>query len=325
MSYGVTLGSIRYFWLLVGVGLCVACSSGDDSAAIETNGPDPQCPGCYVVNATITANKLEIFVGGYVGESQRGFVRHYAAGAWGTIIDSDEVGAVSALWADQDALFVAAFSGVRRIDLHGFKSESFDVAGGALWGSASDDVFVLDKGLIHHFDGNAWQQQALDLGSPGSLTGSSATDVYALDDDGKLAHFDGHAWAALSTKPPAPPLDLWSVTAHDLLAVSGEDTGGRDTTGRIMRYDGKRWKVLHEAPGDVLLGVAAAGDHLVYAVGGSHRDGSGVDPIVWRFDGTDFTRHVLPGDAFLWDVFCDARGACHACGTDNMFVDLSEL
>jgi hypothetical protein len=317
------LGSTRPSCLLVIVGLCAACS-GDDSAAVETKGPDPQCSGCYVVNATITANASALFIGGYMGENLSGFVRHYADGAWGTIIESDQLGAVSSLWADQHALFIAASGGMRRIELDGFKGESFDVGGGRLWGSASDDVFALDEGLVHHFDGDAWQDAALDLGSPRALTGSSANDVYALDHDGKLAHFDGHAWAALPIQPPAPPLDLWSMTAHDLLAVSGDDTGDRNTTGRIMRYDGERWKVLHEAPGDALLGVAAASDRLVYAVGGSRRNDR-VDPIVWRFDGTEFTRHVLPGDAFLWDVFCAARGACHAVGTDNMFVDLGRL
>jgi hypothetical protein len=145
-----------------------------------------------------------------------------------------------------------------------------------------------------------------------------------LDSTGGIEHFDGTAWAAVAEQAPAAPTDLWAVAGDDVLAVAGTDNGSTNVTGRIMRYRGGRWQVLHEAPHDVLLGVAAARRGRIYAVGGSHR-GSRVDPVVWRFDGKTFTRHVLPGDAFLWDVFCGADDACRAVGTDNTFVDLEHL
>jgi hypothetical protein len=63
----------------------------------------------------------------------------------------------------------------------------------------------------------------------------------------------------------------------------------------------------------------------VYAVGAT-AEGGDAHPLVWRFDGERWTRRVITTrSVFLWDVFCDSRGACHAAGTDNTFLNLDDL
>jgi hypothetical protein len=61
----------------------------------------------------------------------------------------------------------------------------------------------------------------------------------------------------------------------------------------------------------------------VYAAGGAHNADGNADAVLWRFDGQEWIRIVLPDThAFLWDLLCDAEGACYAAGTAKTFVAL---
>ncbi len=76
-----------------------------------------------------------------------------------------------------------------------------------VWGSASDDVFVVGTGaLVMHFDGATWTTAPPPVPPSTQLTtvsGTSGTDVWAVGGygNGRAAHFDGATWTDLSPNP----------------------------------------------------------------------------------------------------------------------------
>lgn len=305
--------------------LSAACSSlAERPPHIDTRAPAPGCGDCFVVNASMSGAGSNLFIGGYT-ELDGGVIRRFKRGGWDTLLDSSQLGDVRQLWATDDALYFVARAGVHRMDLEKSIPQKLDVEGSAVWSAGSDDVVVLSEEASHHFDGNDWTDHPLAIGKPAALSGSSRSDLYALGDDGRIAHLEGEAFELLGEQPPSPANDIWN-TGDVLLAVSGDDRGDRKTgPGAIMRFVDGQWSVLHEAPLDALLAVASAGPDRIYAVGATRANG-GAHPVIWRGDGDHWKRRVITTiEAFLWDVWCDADANCHASGTDNVFLDLSDF
>jgi hypothetical protein len=307
---------------------CAGCESLEDRSP-EHEAGDPPCDGCYVVNAAITGWGERIFVGGYFGENQTGLVREARDGAWGQVADPSGLHDVRQLWASEHALFFAALDGVRQVDLDNGKVKKIqdrDFESSVVWGSGPDDVVVVDRETVQRFDGNDWTESAFTSGSPDAISGQSSSDLFVLDLDGQVSHSDGGDFALLDAQPPMAPNDIWAADGS-VLAVAGDDNGGGSNgPGAIMRYDGERWAVLQDAPSDALLGIAAGSDgDPVFAVGATNEN-TNVHAVVWRFAKAKWSRHVLQDvSAYLWDVWCSDDDACFAVGTDNTFIDLSEL
>jgi len=308
---------------------CVGCESFEDRSPSNKAG-EPPCSDCYVVNAAISGWGDRIFVGGYFGESQIGLVRELHDGSWGQVADPSKLHDVRQLWASEHTLFFSAREGMRQVDLDsGEVSEIPSVVREPtlVWGSGPDDIVLVDHNSVRRFDGNEWTEAESPFGAPSTIIGRSSSDLFLLL-GGLVAHSDGGAFELVAHQPlmQIAPNDIWDAGGF-LLAVSGKDNGGGSTgPGAITRYDGERWTVLQEAPDDALLGIAGGSDgDLVFAVGATN-ESTQVHAVVWRFAKAKWTRHVLQNvSAFLWDVWCSDEGACYAVGTDNTFIDLSEL
>ena len=100
------------------------------------------------------------------------------------------------------------------------------------WGSAKNDWFAVgEKGLIMHYDGQAWTPMnsgvTVDLND---VWGSDSSNVFAVGKSGTIVHYDGTSWSNMA-----------AVTTQDLNCVSG--TGPYDVyfggdSGTILHYDG---------------------------------------------------------------------------------------
>jgi hypothetical protein len=297
------------------------CSSTDPGNATNLS-PDVDCGGCYVVNAVLTGNGPDLFVGGYIDSGEIGFVRRFENRAWSTVSESARLGSVRSLWAGPDAqLYLIAGDKAQHIDLVERELTDLRVEGTVIFGFG-DEIFVLGEGTAHHIAGEERDELALDIGTPAAITGLSSSSLYALGSDSRLAHYDGESWTELDHDLEELQ-DIVALDGDELYAVGGRDTpDGSAPAGSIARYDGDAWHVEQDARGDVLLGIAAASAQDVFAVGG-RRDGDSVRPVVWHFDGDRWSRREVEGvDAFLWDVWCSPSGTCYAAGTDNAFIEL---
>jgi hypothetical protein len=277
-----------------------------------------------VVNAALAADGASLFVGSYTDHVERVLIRRLEHGVWQTLLDTKKSGGVHQLWAADGALWVATLDNVHGLDLERNALTSLGVEGRLVWAEA-DRLLVFDARVVREKRGDSWANQPLPLDAPVAVSSNADGGPWLLGDDGAIARETDGTFTLLDEPAPHKPNDIWAEP-DALLAVSGDDHGsGRTGPGAIMRWSADGWQVLKEAPHDALLGVTSAGPDRIFAVGGTGEDGP-PRPVIWRFDGAHWTRRVLPGvDAFLWDVLCDASGACYASGTDNTFVDLDAL
>src|SRR4051794_26615992 len=123
---------------------CLACDSFASSPnSPATRAPKLDCGDCFVVNAALATRGESVFVGGYVGDTNRGVLRRFADSAWKNL----ELGAVSAilqLSAAEDGVYLSAEGRAHRLDLATDTLEALDARGARVWASASDDVLVFD-------------------------------------------------------------------------------------------------------------------------------------------------------------------------------------
>ncbi len=94
----------------------------------------------------------------------------------------------------------------------------------AVWGSASNDVYVVgelnpgqpDSGRVYRYDGTSWQQLATvgNIPRPGGIGGSAGDDIWvSLGSAGALLHY------APDTVPPSPSL---SLSMYAGVTISGQ-------------------------------------------------------------------------------------------------------
>jgi len=110
----------------------------------------------------------------------------------------------------------------------------------AVWGSSTDDVFVVGgtptKGEIYHYDGSGWSAMKVpQVSLIVWVYGFASDDVYAVGLDGGIVHYDGTDWTKLDSPTTE---DLWGVwgSASDDLWIVGGNVGEGDAI--ILHYDG---------------------------------------------------------------------------------------
>lgn len=114
------------------------------------------------------------------------------------------------LWVAPDGdVWVTMEYGVVKRAHAGGAFETIDVAPaqrplsalGAIWGTASDDVWISGRpGRMFHWDGAAFTESATGtVKSGGNLWGTSKTDAWIGGYDGTLVHWDGTAWRVVDT------------------------------------------------------------------------------------------------------------------------------
>ena len=152
-----------------------------------------------------------------------------------------------------------------------------------VWGSASDDVWVVATGVsrngpsapystILHWDGSDWlaadwfraSEADAATGPQASLYaiwGSGADDVWTVGSSGITVHWNGTGWSAPDSITSADLRAVWGSTTQDVWAVG--------SGGTILHYDGKEWLATPSATTADLLAVWGSSADSVWAVGAS--------------------------------------------------------
>lgn len=114
-------------------------------------------------------------------------------------------------------------------------------AKGSVWGAATDDVYVSDRDMLLHWDGDAWTE--VDGVAGGPIWGTGASDVWVLDGYDAISHHDGDSWDTVPTA--GAPTAIWGASPDDLWA------GGSET---MTHYDGASWNEVLDLDRDDHLG-----------------------------------------------------------------------
>jgi len=170
----------------------------------------------------------------------------------------------------------------------------------AIWGSASDDVYVIgDFGAVLHYDGNRWEKTVIDTDIQLlDIWGSGKNDIYIVgrtnSGDETTFHFAGSDWHEVRLDywdnvpdSSVPFLGIDPTSVYWPIAVYGTSPQDVFITGSasILHFDGSSWKSVQSEsaldPFAAWLDVFGCGPDQVYALGRS----AGTR-ILFRFDRT---------------------------------------
>lgn len=150
-------------------------------------------------------------------------------------------------------------------------------------GDRSDDLWAIGSGFVYHWDGWSWQSSLTVPNGVAAVTARSP-HAWAIDGDGLLHFFDGVAWNAMGDRlvPPGSTLVDVEAQAHgsetDVWAVvAGERESylvARDGAGRWSRVPETTlpWRGLLQLSGSSHDDVWAFGSHALRHDGTAFRD-----------------------------------------------------
>lgn len=247
-------------------------------------------------------------------------------------------------------------------------ARKLDVDRGALlsvWGPAPDDVWAVggqqgsateSAGVLLHFDGAAWTEQALPAGTPMlHWVFGVEGEVWTVGRDGAVLRREGAAWVAESSGVETVLWGVWGPGEELLWAVGGDGvddaplllrraegvwapeplpatgastglfkvwgTGASDVTavgdrGLALHHDGATWTVQETGDLADLISVWGRGPGEQVAVGGR------ANGRVARWDGAAWTGETLsvPGLSGVW---MDREGAATVVGMQGTIFELA--
>lgn len=175
-----------------------------------------------------------------------------------------------------------------------------------VWGSASDNVFVVGIGGIHHYNGVAWSH--VPSGMPtepvlNAIWGNSANDVFAVGEAGVILHYDGSTWGQMTTGTYHAFYGVGGSSSDDVFAVG--------FMGLLYHFDGVMWSPIASGTTQHLYDVWASSPTDVFVVGG----------VALHYDGNEWSQMGLPGGRGIWgasptDVYATYGGrVMHYDGT----------
>lgn len=138
-----------------------------------------------------------------------------------------------------------------------------------VWGTAPDNVYAVGGDGVFHFNGESWSQEDLpDQYGGVAVWGSSSEDVFVVGYGDRILHFNGSDWEFMEL-PVGDDLvweDVWGASSSDVFVVGYEYAGSYPA--RAAHYDGNEWSMmLVDDEWDRLFGVWGTAPDDVYAVG----------------------------------------------------------
>lgn len=170
----------------------------------------------------------------------------------------------------------------------------------SIWGSSSDDVFLVgaDDGtgpVVLHWDGATWSR--LQTGSTGDLW-------WVWSDGGDTVFMSGEGGRMLTWSRSAGTFDeqvitnaayklfgIWGASATDVYSVGGDVNGNLD--GVVLHFDGSTWTEVANAP----LGSDGVSRRQAFKVWGAASDDVwvvGTGALVMHWDGATWTPFPEP-------------------------------
>jgi hypothetical protein len=210
----------------------------------------------------------------------------------------------------RDNVWVVGNSGLlRRFNGLDWSSPASPLGGGhllAVWGTASNNVYLAGSTSIVRYNGSSWTTVWTGAHNPSDLWGSGSDDVYALAYNGPgqrnvLLHYNGTApWTEVTLPQGLPILfgltgagssDVFLVGAagqilhgsagsgftvmtsgvigslYDVWAAAPDDVWAVGEDGLLLHYDGVSWSLGPQATLATLYAVWGAGPGDVFAAG----------------------------------------------------------
>ncbi len=181
---------------------------------------------------------------------------------------------------------------------------------GAIWASASDDIWMVGSyASIFHFDGAAWEQWGqLEAGADfEAVWGASAASPWLAGQNGLGYAFNASSWEAITGLSQMDVYGIWGVDANDVWAVGSSKFGSQ---GYVSHYDGIGWEDSYLSSLDTFYAIWGAAWNDIWAVGAYG--------YIYHYDGTDWTMHTKPTTNSLygiWGLGADNVWAVGAAGT----------
>jgi hypothetical protein len=145
----------------------------------------------------------------------------------------------------------------------------------SIWGSGPNDIFAVGgitqsspwSGMLLHYDGLTWKQQADSSGNSEelwSVWGTGSTNVYAVGRSGVILNYKGATWTQMFTGTKEHLRGVWGTSATNVYAVG--------VKGTVLHYNGSgiTWTpVVTSIPADVDLSkIWGTSPDNIYVVGG---------------------------------------------------------
>ena len=116
----------------------------------------------------------------------------------------------------------------------------------AIWPGDANDLFCLDYGIVHRYDGNEWSYTRIPNGMSDYFIAEN--ELILRDWHNHVWISDGTTWSEVDTLPALPPNPYYTdYTA--LAGTSDHDIYAAASDGSILRYDGNEWNNLREPDG----------------------------------------------------------------------------
>jgi hypothetical protein len=224
----------------------------------------------------------------WISAGASGDVERYDGSTWSVLLEGLGSGA-GPLWVDQTAVAVAPAVIDEEVSVRRWfgagegpllvpNGDWLDVwAGRDDWIAVGTDRTTEGGGTAAHADGSLFTFEE-------GLVHVDATGdgrAYAAGNRGTIFVWNGAAWSISFAEPGAKYIDLWTVGATDVYALTVEEKA----PSRILHYDGETWADLPSIPppcGQTGSSGWASSTSDVYVVG---------DDVLARFDGRDWICH----------------------------------
>jgi hypothetical protein len=212
---------------------------------------------------------------------------------------------------------------------------SFKVFPVDVWGTSSDNLYVVEGKRLFHRTGTGWVEvdlsrfQARDPFT--SISGTGPDDIHVVGGAHNTFHWDGITWS-----PRKIPMELYGIDRVDAFAP-GQAVGiGR--YGVAYRYRNKRWDYLTTVFADpnytYTSGVSNNRVSAAAPGGGNNYPGDicvfgdgtmvavGWEGAVHHFDGAEWRNFWVPTSADHYEVFAVSKDAVYVVGAAGYVIKL---
>lgn len=223
----------------------------------------------YTQHSIWVTNTKDVWVGGTDRENQA-IVARWNGLDWGYTQFSNSKGSILNLWASpsNDILWAVSKEGVFQWKENSAVKHNPMSNPLALWGFASNDVWVSGNKGLFQWNGNEWKQDTNTApNSISQLSGSSSSDLWAIEQDelgrmNKIWNRRNNKWDRkfLNLDPDQSPTKIWFGSNH------GWVVGSMDL---LQRWDGSGFTSVPPGTKSRLLTVWGTEPNLGW-IGGEH-------------------------------------------------------
>jgi hypothetical protein len=220
-----------------------------------------------------------------VAVGQNGAIVHGAATPTGSTltemkVDATNGASLSGVWSSSrtDAWAVGSRGTIVHFDGSAWSAATSGTAADlhAVWGGASNDVWVGGDGVLLHWDGNVWSTAVRSGFNVRAMWGNASNDLWAVGTNvGWIVYWDGSQWTPFQVGMASGELNaLWGSGKNDVWAVGNGGT--------MVHWDGTAWTAWNSGTTSDLLGIFGVSANDVWAVGsrgGAHWNGSVWGPV----------------------------------------------